>query len=391
MFRTPRARRLAAFSALGTAVAGALGGAFCAGLIVGRGEHTHQPSVVEQAAALIRSRAQNPSSSSSLDAAAIRGMLSGLDDRWASYYGVGQDANAANSLQALLNGEYSGLGIWLRKQDSGARQVIVASVTTGSPAAVAGLQTGDRIVAVDGHDVRDAEMDAVAAELRGPAGSTVVVSLIDGAGSARDARLTRVDLPASPVTMDLLAPGVARIRIATFSAGVGAQVAAARSALRAAGAQAIVVDVRGNPGGLLDEAVSAASVFLDGGTVVTFEGRSVPKTVLKANPGGDTSTPVAVLVDGGTASAAEVFAGALSDRSRAVLIGSTTFGKGSVEQTTTLSDGSVLALTVATYQTPGGRSVEGVGLTPDVVIDVDAAPAVATARAIAVLTAIVGS
>jgi carboxyl-terminal processing protease len=390
MLRIPRVRRLATYLTLAAATVGALAGAFCAGLVLGRGDHSERSSVVGQAAELIKSRGQNPSSTSELDAAAIRGMLSGLDDRWATYYGVGQGTASANSLQALLNGQYSGLGVWLRQQDSG-RQIVIASVTAGSPAATAGLQVGDRIVAVDGHDVSQDDMETIGAALRGQAGTAVDISVTNASGQARDVHMVRVDLPATPVTTDDIAPGIVRIRIGTFTAGVGKQVAAAQKAALAAGARAIVLDLRGNPGGLLDEAVASASVFLNGGTVVTLQGRSVSKTALTASAGGDTHTPLAVLVDGGTASAAEVVAGALSDRGRAVLVGTKTFGKGSVQQTTTLSDGSVLELTVATYQTPNGRVVDRIGITPDVVVDSDAASAVAQTRAIAVLDALTGS
>lgn len=391
MFRIPRVRRLATYSALAAAAAGALAGAFCAGLLLGREGRSSHSSVVDEAAALIKSRAQNPASASVLDAAAIRGMLSGLDDKWAAYYGVGQGTTSANSLQALLTGQYSGLGVWLRKQDGGARQILVASVTAGSPAASAGLQVGDRIVEVDGHDMRSADMDAVATTLRGQAGTSVDLEVADATGATREVRLVRVDLPASPVVTDTIAPGIVRIRIATFSTGVGAQVEAAQKAALASGARAIVLDLRGNPGGLLDEAVQVASVFLDGGPVVSLEGRSVPRAVLDASVGGDTRTPLAVLVDGGTASAAEVVAGALADRNRGVLVGSKTFGKGSVQQTTTLSDGSVLELTVATYLTPNGHAVDRVGIDPDVPIDADAPPGAAQDRAVALLDAITGT
>ena len=390
MFRIPRVRHLATYSALGVAVVGALAGAFCAGLLLGRDGTSHPSSVVDQAASLIRERAQASASADSLDDAAIRGMLAGIDDKWATYYGVGEGASSVSSLQALLSGQYSGLGVWLRNQ-SGSRQVVIASVTAGSPAADAGLQVGDRITSVDGQDLRDADMDTIAASLRGKAGTSVALVVTNTSGTTQTVKLLRVDLPSTPVTTDLLAPGVVRIRIATFSAGVATQVAAAHTAALASGAKAIVLDLRGNPGGLLDEAVDTASVFLDGGTVVTLQGRSVPETTLRAAAGGDTHTPLAVLIDGGTASAAEVLTGALADRGRAVVVGSRSFGKGSVQQTTTLSDGSVLELTVATYRTPNGHAVEGVGIMPDVQIDPAASPTVVSDRAVALLQALVGS
>jgi carboxyl-terminal processing protease len=390
MRASTRVRRLATRTAVAAGTLGALAGAFCGGLVVaGGGHHGDHGGVVDEAAQVIRSKADAGTSMSVLDSAAIRGMLSQLDDRWATYYGVGNDAGAVDSLQALLDGRYSGLGIWLRRADSGSRQVVVASVTAGSPAARAGLQVGDEIVAVDGQSVAGADTDAVAAALRGPSGSNVRLQLAETSGARRDVALARVDLPASPVSTQLLTPQIERIRIATFAKGVGADVAADVARARKTGVQAFVLDLRGNPGGLLDEAVRTASVFLNGGPVVSLQGRSVPFETLNASRGGDTTTPLAVLVDGGTASAAEVLSGALSDRGRAVLVGSKTFGKGSVQQVTHLSDGSVLELTVATYTTPDGAKVDGVGITPDVRVAPTESPEVAAERAVAILQALI--
>jgi carboxyl-terminal processing protease len=185
--------------------------------------------------------------------------------------------------------------------------------------------------------------------------------------------------------------GITTIRIAMFSAGVGAAVQRADAQAHAAHATGIVLDLRGDPGGLLSEAVAAASVFLDGGPVVSLSGRTVPEHTLDAARGGDTATPLAVLVDGGTASAAEILAGALQDRGRGVLVGSRTFGKGSVQQVVPLSDGSSFELTVATYRTPDGHAVDGVGIEPDVTVPASAAPSVAADRAVQLLEALAGA
>jgi carboxyl-terminal processing protease len=147
----------------------------------------------------------------------------------------------------------------------------------------------------------------------------------------------------------------------------------------------VVLDLRGNPGGLLDEAVETASAFLDGGPVVSYTRRGAAPVRLDAVGTGDPAVPLVVLVDGGTASAAEVVAGALQDRGRAVLVGSRTFGKGSVQEPRTLSDGSALELTIARYATPAGRSLEGVGLVPDIDIRPGSAGSVAVRRALDVL------
>jgi carboxyl-terminal processing protease len=154
---------------------------------------------------------------------------------------------------------------------------------------------------------------------------------------------------------------------------------------RAAGAVGIVLDLRDDPGGLLDEAVGTASVFLDGGPVVSYVRRGQPDRRMDATAGGDATTPLVVLINGGTASAAEVVAGALQDRGRAVLVGSQSFGKGSVQEPSRLPDGSGVELTVGHYVTPSGRSLDGVGIDPDIEVPAGAAPSVADDQAVEVL------
>jgi carboxyl-terminal processing protease len=185
---------------------------------------------------------------------------------------------------------------------------------------------------------------------------------------------------------DTISGTVMVIKISAFSKGVGAQVKKLDAQARAKHLTGIVLDVRGNPGGLLDEAVQTASVFLNGGLVVSFDARGAAPVKMDAPSGGDTGTALAVLVDGSTASAAEVLTGALQDRSRAVVVGSRTFGKGSVQQPQSLSDGSAIEFTVGTYVTPAGRSLDGVGIEPDVVVAPGTSAAGAQAQAIDVLS-----
>lgn len=154
------------------------------------------------------------------------------------------------------------------------------------------------------------------------------------------------------------------IRVAVFTRGVGASVR-----VGVQGSRAVILDLRGNPGGLLDEAVDTASAFLTSGPVVTYFKRGHPAEVITVTSPGDGTVPLVVLVDRGTASAAEIVAGSLRDRDRAVIVGSRTFGKGTVQEPVRLSDGSAVELTVGRYTTPGGRSLEGVGIEPDVATD----------------------
>jgi carboxyl-terminal processing protease len=182
----------------------------------------------------------------------------------------------------------------------------------------------------------------------------------------RTVSVARAVVPAPGVTATMISARVGRIVVPAFAQGTGRQVRAAVRALRAQHASGLVLDLRGDPGGLLSEAVETASAFLDGGAVVTYARRDEVPQHLQALGRGDTTTPLVVLVDGGTASAAEVVAGALQDRGRAVVVGTRTFGKGTVQEPHRLADGSSLALTVARYTLPSGRSVEGVGIEPDI-------------------------
>lgn len=363
--------------------------AFVAGLAVGHG-HRPAPSIADQAIAAVRAHGDGAHPGADLDADAVRGVLGGLGDTWAAYYGVGDGQQAQGQLRALLDGRYSGLGLWLRRADGNASTgLTVASVVAGSPAAAAGLVPGDQLLAVDGRAVSGQGVDAVTAALRGTAGTDVRLQVRTTAGEVRSPTLTRRDVAAGDVTIATVAPGVVSIRVATFAAGAGAAVQQAVRDAQAHHTRAILLDLRGDPGGLLPEAVTAASAFLDGGPVVRLAGRTVPAHTLDATAGAaDTTTPVAVLVDGGTASAAEILTGALADRGRAVVVGSRTFGKGSVQEVVPLSDGSSFELTVATYTTPAGHRVDGVGIAPDVAVAADSAPSVATDRALAVLQAL---
>jgi hypothetical protein len=244
---------------------------------------------------------------------------------------------------------------------------------------------------IAGHALRPVDRDALdAAAIRG-----MLAAAGDKWGSWSDAtpRAARGGRVPTAVTLDYVptAAGVVvgRIVLPSFTRGTGRGVRAALTRLHTRRATGVILDLRGNPGGLLDEAVETASAFLDGGTVVSYTRRSGAPVVLDALGKGDVTTPLVVLVDGGTASAAEVLAGALQDRGRAVLVGSRTFGKGTVQEPRALTDGSALELTVARYATPSGRSLDGVGLAPDIDIAAGSAPDAAVRRALEVLSGLV--
>jgi len=285
-------------------------------------------------------------------------------DRWGAIYSRGE----YEEFQEALDGRYTGVGLWARRQRDGA--VEVTKVRAGSPAAEAGVEAGDRLLSVDGATVEGRPVSEVVALLRGDAedaaaGTSVVVRLERG-GHAWDLTLRRAKLSTDPVTVREGADGVTVIRIASFTKGSGDAVRAALR--RAPSAAGVVLDLRGNSGGLVTEAVTAASAFLDGGLVATYDVDG-DQRALHAEPGGDTGRPLVAVVDGGTMSAAELLTGALQDRGRAVVVGSRTFGKGSVQMPSPLPDGSVAELTVGHYRTPSGRTVDGRGIAPDLEAD----------------------
>ncbi|WP_411102198.1 S41 family peptidase [Streptomyces sp. cmx-4-9] len=282
-------------------------------------------------------------------------VVSRSGDRWGMVYDQGEYAAFAED----LDGYWTGVGIWAGRAPDG--RIAVEKVQAGSPADRAGVRTGDRLLSVDGQAVTGLAVDDVVALLRGRAGTPVVLHL-DRGGAALTETVRREQLRTEPVTVRRLPGGITVIKVASFSRGSGERVqAAVRAAPPGTG---VMLDLRGNKGGLVTEAVAAASAFLDGGLVATYDVRGSQRA-LYAAPGGDTARPLVALVDGGTMSAAELVTGALQDRGRAVAVGTRTFGKGSVQMPTELPDGSVAELTVGTYRTPGGRSLDGGGIVPD--------------------------
>ncbi|MFC8388927.1 S41 family peptidase [Streptomyces sp. NPDC057238] len=287
-------------------------------------------------------------------------------DRWAAVYSPGE----YEEFKEALDGRYTGVGLWAREREG---RIEVTKVGDDTPAADAGIRAGDRLRSVDGEKVDGRPVTEVVSLLRGEttgesAGTTVRLGLERGTRAwhetVRRARLSR-----DTVTVRELASEATVVKVGAFTKGSGDEV---RAAVRQAPAGAgIVLDLRGNSGGLVAEAVTAASAFLDGGLVATYDVEGEQRA-LHAEPGGDTTRPLVALVDGGTMSAAELLTGALQDRGRAVVVGSRTFGKGSVQMPTPLPDGSVAELTVGHYRTPSGRGVDGHGLTPDVEADEEA-------------------
>ncbi|GAA2423822.1 S41 family peptidase [Actinomadura vinacea] len=377
----------------GAAVAIVVICAYAAGTVSGGGPEAdpsgaRRSALLDETALRVGERASGPVGSGVVDGAAIEGLLHRMGDRWARYYSPSE----YDEFKGRLEGRYSGVGLWLgtheeeSPQGSGGKpaagRVLVAGVRPGSAAERAGVRGGDSIVAVDGRRAEGWDVSRVSGALRGRPGTRVELTVLRNGREYRFAPV-RTAVRADDVIVSRPGADTRMIRVEEFTRGVGEEIRAAVAGGR--GAEGILLDLRGNPGGLLEEAVEAASAFLPGGLVVTYERPGQPAERLTVTRPGDPSSPVVVLVDGGTASAAEVVAGSLRDRDRAVIVGSRTYGKGAVQEPVELPDGSAVELTVGRYRTPGGRNLDGAGIEPDVPVPADRPPRAAEQRGQSVL------
>ncbi|WP_454598028.1 S41 family peptidase [Qipengyuania sp. SM2507] len=300
---------------------------------------------------------------------AIDGMLAALDPH--SAYLDGSDLQR---LETLIDGNYSGLGLSVVLED-GAVKVI--SPFRGSPAEEAGMKAGDYITHLDGELIYGGDLDEAVARMRGPAGSAIRLTIFrPGRDEPFDVSVTRGVIELEPVTHELMPGNIGHIMVNEFSRDVGSDVLASWDDLKkqASGRlSGLVLDMRSNPGGSLDEAVALADLFLDDGRIVSQRGRARGESVVYEAETvfrGDIAegVPIIVLIDAGSASASEIVAGALQDHRRAVIMGDRSFGKGSVQSLLPLGRDSALKLTTARYYTPAGHSVQEGGIKPDIAV-----------------------
>jgi carboxyl-terminal processing protease len=289
---------------------------------------------------------------------AARGAVLGLDPH--------SDFFDPNDYQQLVNateGEYAGIGIELSE---GQGETDIVTVFEESPAKQAGLQVGDRLVAIDDQPVRDLSFEAVQRRLRGPIGSKVKLGVLR-AGRKEPWTFTVVRgwIRVARVAAKSLGDGIEYVQVKTFSRRVAHDLDVLLKSRPPR--KGLVLDLRGNPGGLFDEAIIMCDLFLEGGPIVSAIGRGgrIIDQQSAKDAGTQPAYPLAVLIDRGSASAAEVVAGSLRDRGRARLFGERSYGKGSVQSIMPLSDGSGLKLTVVRYSTPSGRVIDGQGIEPD--------------------------
>jgi carboxyl-terminal processing protease len=297
--------------------------------------------------------------------AAIRGMVADLDPHSAYL-----DPDEYEEIRVSTTGNYSGVGLEVSVQEE---RVVVVTPIEHSPAQRAGILTGDVVISVDGMPVDTADLNDTVTRLRGVPGSSVTLGVLrDPDGDPLLYELVRARVQISSVRYEMLEPGYGYIRVSHFSETTGQDLREAVSEMKRDNGgelSGLVVDLRNNPGGVLEAAGEVADAFLDGGLIVSADGRvSDARFRLEAEPGDVMGGgPITVLVNGGSASASEIVAGALQDHGRARVVGESTFGKGSVQTVMPLSRGRAIKLTTSRYYTPSGRSIHDRGITPDVV------------------------
>jgi carboxyl-terminal processing protease len=299
--------------------------------------------------------------------AAIRGLIADLDPHSAFL-----DAEQFDEIRISTTGEYSGVGIEVALENG---VVKVITPIEDTPAFRAGVLAGDRILAVDGVPVNSENLSDTIDRMRGRVGTPVKISIARSPDpQPLEFTLSRASVQVHSVTQEMLEPGLGYVKISHFSETTTPDLEVAIAKLKKASAgklHGLVLDLRNNPGGLLEAAIGVSDVFLDGGLIVTANGRAPDaRFSMDAKPGDDLDgAPLIVLVNSGSASASEIVAGALQDHSRARLVGSQTYGKGSVQTVMALSGGHAIKLTTSRYFTPSGASIHERGIKPDVVIE----------------------
>ena len=300
---------------------------------------------------------------------AISGMVDSLGDTGHSRFLTPDMVKEQNN---FMRGAFEGIGAEVTTKDG---HVVIVAPMDGSPAQAAGVKPGDIIVKVDGYDMTGLSINEVISKVLGPAGTKVIISLQDPqTGAIRDVTITRAKINLQNVTWSML-PGtsIAHLKISAFSNGVTKDLQSALKQIQLQNAKGILLDLRNNPGGLLDEAIGVSSQFMGSGNVLLVQDAEGKQQALAVKPGGlALNIPLVVLVNQGSASASEIVAGALQDAQRAKLIGETTFGTGTVLNHFNLADGSKILLATEEWLTPKGRVIWHQGIAPDVNVSMSA-------------------
>ncbi len=295
---------------------------------------------------------------------AIQKMLKSLDDPFTRFL----DPEHYRSLQVNTSGELTGVGLQIALNSQSGKLEVVAPIAD-SPAEKAGIKARDRIVKIEGISTENLTLDEAAAKMRGPSGTLVTLMIERDGEGEKEFRVVRSRIALNPVIAELDSSKqgmpIGYLRLTQFNANASMELAHAITSLEKKGAAAYILDLRNNPGGLLQSGIEIARLWLDSGTIVYTVNRQGIQGSFEASGSALTTDPLVILVNQGTASASEILAGALQDNSRAQLVGETTFGKGLIQSLFELSDGSGLAVTIAKYETPKHRDIHKLGIKPD--------------------------
>lgn len=298
---------------------------------------------------------------------AIRGVINTLDDPFTGFI----DPTAAEINRQDDSGSFEGIGAYVTMEDG---RLMIVSTFKGQPAEKAGLRRGDIVLQADDTPIENMSIYEAITHIRGPAGTTVRLTILREGQEPFEVEIVRASIEIPALEMEMRADGVAYVRLFEFSSDASAKLSKAIEQMLAQDPKGLILDLRGNPGGWLDEAVLTAGLFLPKGDLVLTERyKDAPPQTHETlyNPVAP-DIPLVVLVDAGSASASEIVAGALQDYGRAVLIGEQTFGKGAVQWAHTMSNGAELRVTVAHWFTPKDRDIHGEGLAPDIVVELTA-------------------
>ena len=348
--------RSAGFNATAAVASFAIILSFAIGDYVGQ---SRNKSPVEESISKILAKNPTPLKRNNLERAAIEGALKASGDQWANYF----PQESVNNLNQTLEGRYSGIGIWLRKNKSGILEV--SSLQQNSPASKAGIKVLDALVDINGVAMDGASIATAIAALRGAPNTKLEITLERNQDSFK-LEIVRESILNGDVVAYQLASKVVYIQISSISSQVASDVAVAL--VKFPHSNGIVLDLRDNPGGLLNVAVDVASLFLTEGTIVSYARKNDSEVVLESTKKKSDSAPMTVLINRSTASAAEVIAGALQDRNRAVILGEKSYGKGTVQEIIDLTGGSKLEITIGKYRTPSGKVIDQVGIAPDLLV-----------------------
>lgn len=325
-----------------------------------------QARLLAEVLELVKQDYVEPVDDATLLESAIRGMVSDLDP-----HSQFLDAREYRDIRSSTTGSYTGVGVEVDEVDGA---VTVVAPIAGSPAARAGIRSGDQIVAVDGTPIDSGGLRQTIGQLRGHAGSRVTLTVLRDDEGAVDYEMRRQRIHVASVHHELLGPAVGYVRVSQFTESTSNELGNAVDQLQLQSngmLDGLVLDLRNNPGGVLDAAVDVSDLFLDSGLIVSADGRTAEARFTRSAHRGDIldGASLVVLVNKGSASASEIVAGALQDHNRALVLGTSTFGKGLVQTVMPLSRGRAIKLTTSRYYTPSGDSIHEVGITPDVFVD----------------------